>query len=293
MTTLCALSLAVAAHAQDPRGEADALVVEGARLGEEGRFEEAILRFKAAESRLPRALHDCNIGLAYARLARLPQAQFFLERCRRRSAEPLPAWVSPRAETTLAQLRAGRHAPVRVETSPGLAPVLVSVFAPDEQVDTPADLWLPLDVEITLDAVRPGQPAAGARVRLVSTAPSRVVIDLPAVPAVVAEPPAPPSLAPPVVQAPPPPEPAPGPAARPVWPWIVAGVGALALGGGVWSTVSGAGLAEDARGARDPDRYDDLSDRAEFRWGLGWGLVGAGATALATGLLFGTGALAE
>jgi hypothetical protein len=284
------LTAPVDARGQEPRAEADALVVEGARLGEESLFEEAILRFKAAESRLPRALHDCNIGLAYARLARLPQAQFFLERCRRRSAEPLPSWVAPRAETTLAQLRAGRHAPVRVETSPGLAPVTVSVFAPDELVDTPADLWLPLDAEVVIEAVRPGLPAAAARVRLVSTAPSRVVVELPAAPLVVAEPAAPASLAPAPVEDPP--ALAEATSERPIWPWVVAGVGALAAGTGAWSTVSGAGLAEDARATRDPDRYDDLSGRAEFRWGMGWGLLGAGATALTTGLLFGTGVLA-
>jgi hypothetical protein len=58
---------------------------------------------------------------------------------------------------------------------------------------------------------------------------------------------------------------------------------------GAWSAASGAGLAEDARSTRDPDRYDELSGRAEFRWGMGWGLLGAGAATLATGLLFGTG----
>lgn len=294
----CALAALVVVGAAGPaRSEeppalaADALVAEGARLGGEGRLEEAILRFKAAEARFPRALHDCNIGLAYARLGRLPQAHWFLSRCQRRATEPLPEWVAPRLETTLSQLRAGPYAPVRIETSPQPAPVTISTFAPDESVSPPADVWLPQATEVVLTAHAAHDAAGGeARVRLPSPAPTRVLVEVRAsdpVPA-PASAPSPASLPAPVPtpEAPFLAEPAPAPAesAPGSWPWWVAAGGGLAVVGGGLALASAAGLAEDARAANSAGRYDDLRDRAELRWGAGWALVGAGAVALGLGL---------
>jgi hypothetical protein len=276
---------------EPPAAAADALVAEGARLGGEGRLEEAILRFKAAEARFPRALHDCNIGLAYARLGRLPQAHWFLSRCQRRATEPLPEWVAPRLETTLSQLRAGPYAPVRIETSPQPAPVTISTFAPDESVSPPADVWLPQATEVVLTAHAAHDAAGGeARVRLPSPAPTRVLVEVRAsdpVPAPSSAP-SPASLPAPVPtpEAPFLAEPAPAPpeSSPPSWPWWVAAGGGLAVVGGGLALASAAGLAEDARAANSAGRYDDLRDRAELRWGAGWALVGAGAVALGLGL---------
>jgi hypothetical protein len=272
---------------EPPAAAADALVTEGARLGGEGRLEEAILRFKAAEARFPRALHDCNVGLAYARLGRLPQAHWFLSRCQRRATEPLPEWVAPRLETTLSQLRAGPYAPVRLETSPQSAPVTISTFAPDESVDPPADVWLPQATEVVLTARAADDAARGeARVRLPSPAPTRVLVEVRA--SNPASAPVPASLPAPVPtpEAPFLAEPAPAPveSASPSWPWWLTAGGGLAVVGGGLALASAAGLAEDARAASSAGRYDDLRDRAELRWGAGWALVGAGAVALGVGL---------
>lgn len=283
---------------EPPAVAADALVAEGARLGGEGRLEEAILRFKAAEARFPRALHDCNIGLAYARLGRLPQAHWFLSRCRHRATAPLPDWVGPRLETTLSQLRAGPYAPVRIETSPQSAAVTISTFAPDETVTPPADVWLPQAMEVVLTARAADDAARGeARVRLPSPAPTRVLVEVrPSSPAPPpASLPAPASLPTPAsLPAPVPspeapfkagPAPAPAESTPPRWPWWVAAGGGLAVVGGGLALASAAALAEDARATTSTDRYDDLRDRAELRWGAGWALVGAGAVALGVGLV--------
>jgi hypothetical protein len=266
-----------------PASTADALVAEGARLGGEGRLEEAILRFKAAEAAMPRALHDCNIGLAYARLGRLPQGHFFLTRCQRRTTDPLPDWVTPRIETTLAQLRAGPYAPVRIETAPAPAPVTISVFAPDETVDPPADVWLPQGVEVLLTIGPPGPDRGEARVRLVSPAPTRVLVERPTRPMTgpVTTPPEPVAVAA---------APRVAPAERADWPWWLAAGGGLAIAGGGLVLGSAAGLAADARAADSAGRYDDLRDRAELRWGAGWALTGVGAVALGLGLALALGA---
>jgi Flp pilus assembly protein TadD len=60
----------------------DAAILDGTKLAEQGHYEEAIVRFKAARTAAPgRPDPDCLIALAYRRLERWSQARLFLGRC--------------------------------------------------------------------------------------------------------------------------------------------------------------------------------------------------------------------
>jgi hypothetical protein len=145
---LVALLLVPAAAGADEATErANALVQEASDLGRAGKLEEAIAKFKAAEQLLPRAIHDCNIGLAYVRLQRWPQAEMFLARCRERwSAEetrPLEPWVDRRIREAQKQLSEGDYGPVRLTSEPAGATIFVAAFGDDESFDVPRIIWLP------------------------------------------------------------------------------------------------------------------------------------------------------
>ncbi len=143
MVSLVLLLLPIVGHADTPRAAADRLVLEGVKLGEAGRYEAAIAKFKDAEARFPRPIHQCNIGLAYTLWRRWPEALVYLDRCRAQSTEPLPAWVSEHTDVATTALEAGRFAPVEVTTRPQDALVTVAGFLADEQFTTPITLWLP------------------------------------------------------------------------------------------------------------------------------------------------------
>ena len=66
------------------RERADELVEEGNRLGAAGTLDDAITRFKEADLLVPRAIHACNLGLAYSRQLKWVDAHFYLRVCRRR-----------------------------------------------------------------------------------------------------------------------------------------------------------------------------------------------------------------
>lgn len=127
---------------EDARKSADRLVLEGKKLGDAGRVMEAIERFKAAEAKYPRAIHGCNIGLAYAQLKSYPQALLFLEQCRSRATGPLPAWVEARYQRTLETLNQGGYTAVEIVSDPAGADVQVVGFAKDETFTTPRTVWL-------------------------------------------------------------------------------------------------------------------------------------------------------
>ena len=129
-------------ESEDARKSADRLVLEGKKLGDAGRVMEAIERFKAAEAKYPRAIHGCNIGLAYAQLKSYPQALLFLEQCRSRATGPLPAWVEARYQRTLETLNQGGYTAVEIVSDPAGADVQVVGFAKDETFTTPRTVWL-------------------------------------------------------------------------------------------------------------------------------------------------------
>jgi hypothetical protein len=145
---------AAAAQAAPPasnaqRQEADRLVLEAKKLSDAGKHDEAIARFRAAEAVLPRALHDCNIGLAYAKL-RLPAASLLhLESCRARASERLPDWVDMRIARTREELARSGHAPLDIQSEPSGARVTVSSLGADCPFVAPRRVWVPVgEVEV-------------------------------------------------------------------------------------------------------------------------------------------------
>jgi hypothetical protein len=141
---LFAATLATApARADDARTRADQLVQEGATLGEQGRFADAIARFRAAEALYPRAIHDCNLGLAYRLWQRPAEAYLYFHRCTRRATGALPRWVAPEQRRVLTALTTGGLTPVEITPSPAGALVAISNFADGELFVTPLTAWLP------------------------------------------------------------------------------------------------------------------------------------------------------
>jgi hypothetical protein len=148
-----------------PREQADALLRDGARFGEQGKWDDAIRRFRAAESKFPRAVHDCNIGLAYIRSTRPHLALHYLRRCEARATEPVPGWVETRRTEALEALRKGAFTPVEVAVSPLGATFTVDTlpgetFAPVGTGGALAtlSLWLP-EGRHTLRLTAPGHQA--------------------------------------------------------------------------------------------------------------------------------------
>lgn len=127
------------------RVRARGIAKEATALGRQGRFEEAIARFRDAERVSPRALHMCNIALAYTRLERWVEAHWHFVRCRDRweaeESRPLEPWVAPRIEaiaSTLAEVDAAR---VLLSVRPAGARVEIPSLAPGEQVQV-GEVWL-------------------------------------------------------------------------------------------------------------------------------------------------------
>jgi|GEM_PF-3025309 len=142
---LCLLLTATPAPepSSEPRSEADRLVEEGAALGQQGRWDEAIARFEAADALFPRAIHACNIGLVHARAGRPEKALLQLSACQSRATEPLPPWVERRMADTRAALVKGAYAPLElVAATPGVHLTIdhfsAMTFTP------PITVWLPL-----------------------------------------------------------------------------------------------------------------------------------------------------
>lgn len=149
---VCALLVAASAHAVTPEAEANALVAEGARLGEAGAFDEAIARFRAAERVLPRAIHDCNLGLTYAMARRFPEAHALLARCVARATGPLPGWVDSERRRVLAELTRGPYTSVVIATTPA-ATLQLTPLLPDDSFTAPLTAWLSVgEHEITARA---------------------------------------------------------------------------------------------------------------------------------------------
>ena len=139
----------------EERAQADKLVLQGAELGQQGQFRQAILYFKSAEELAPRASHDCNIGLAYARWERYPEALYYLQRCKIRTKKELPTWVDERIANTRRVLAEGKFAEVDIAIGPmSLAEISFDVLAPDEVFVAPIKIWLPLgEVIVTLRSI--------------------------------------------------------------------------------------------------------------------------------------------
>jgi len=283
------------------REEADRLVRAGSRAGDEGRLQEAIQLFKRAEARFPRAIHDCNIGLAYARLKSWSQALFFLERCRGRATERLPAWVDSRIEKTLEVVRGGGHAPIEIVTDPPGATVRVSTFASDESFTGPQTIWLPLG-SYEIAASLEGHGTVREQVTIDSSRPRSLRLVLASAAAPAPSPPTPPApaSAPGSAASAPAPAPTPPPVEHAAaadlhgrarghgrWPWITLAAGALVLGAGVYAHLQALDTKDQAEALPPGDpRFRRLSDDFdnERLWTVS--LYGVGAIAVGVGLYF-------
>ncbi len=232
---LAALLGAAPAAPDEPRARADVLVAEGARLGDAGRWEEAVGRFKDAERLYPRAIHHCNIGLVYVRWKRYPEAQLHLARCRSRATEPLPAWVDVRQREVMAVLSGGDFAPLQITTEPSAARVAIDRF-PGEELSAPALVWLPAGRH-RVQVSAPGHLAAELEVEVAGGGLLRRNIELtpepPPEPEPEPEPPPEPSVVLPAPTAPPPAAPAapPRPVARRTGIALLSLAGASLAGG--------------------------------------------------------------
>jgi hypothetical protein len=279
------------ASADDGKARADALVAEGSELGRAGKLEDAIAKFKEAEQAYSRAVHDCNIGLAYVRLENWVQAHFFLVKCRERwsreETRPMDDWVDKRVKEALAKLRAGDHGPVSLRVTPADATVAVSALGDGETWTGPRIVWLPYG-EHTVTVTREGFTPRTETIAVSSSERIEMTVELEAI-----------SVATPV-------EPVPGRAIEPVshspsrnpraddrqspsrgaLPWVVLGVGIGAgIGGGVahaiaFNTREDVKELQDTLGDDHPDtraRLDDLSTQRKITYGLyAVGAVGVG-----------------
>jgi hypothetical protein len=158
--------LLFAAHARaDHQSDADQLTRDAIALGKSGNLEQAIQKFHAAQKLFPRPNNHCNIGLAYAQLARWAKAHLYLERCRNQVRAGLPEWVDKRLKQSEDGLKASLSAPVRVTSEPPGAQVLATGFDPEDELTTPVTLWLPLG-EREIGAALPGYEPKQQRLKL-------------------------------------------------------------------------------------------------------------------------------
>ena len=280
-----------AAAAADDQAEADRLTIEGAKLADAGRFDEAIAAFRRAEALVPRAINDCNIGLAYARSGRPAHAHFFLRRCRARAPQALPSWVDARMQKLDAELRAGTYAPVEIVVDPPGATVTIAAFLPDDLASVSSPVWLPQGAHevviaragyVPMTRTLPVDRATPQELRVVLDAEAKPAPDpaapSPAAPAGVVKPfsPAPPSRSPLKLAG-----------------WITAGVGLAAGGAGVYFLMRSRAGYDDVQGVIDvhgpwTEEDADTLDQAESDETTGKVLLAVGAGALVAGgvLLF-------
>jgi len=160
--------------------DAAQLQAEGEQLAKDGRFSDAIERFKAADRLEKRASHACLIALAYMRRELWPQAEIFLAECHRRATgtDPLPDWVAE-ADTQIAERLAGANAaPVTIVVRPveASAQLTVSSFARDE-VFEPRTIHLQPGHHVVF-ATADGYDQQQRELDIVDTSPQSIVIEL-------------------------------------------------------------------------------------------------------------------
>lgn len=288
-------SLGRDAHGQSAEDEADALLREGSRHGEAGRWAEAIACFRRADALYPRALDDCNVGIAYAGWGRLAQASLHFALCRARVAGQLPDWVLRRHERVLSELRAGPFGRLRLSVEPADATAATPAFEPDEAW-APAmvqELWLPAGLQ------RLSVRAQGHRpeLREVSIEPGGTTSVL----VVLTPDAAPPALAlrPPLgplprassrTRAPPAPRLTARPGAGP-WPLVSVAGGGVLVALGVAFHALAIGTKADAEGL-DPvppgepyPEFEGLAETYRLQRGAAIGMYSAGAIATAVGVI--------
>ena len=143
---LVVLTLASSALAETSEEKAAALVAEGEALGKAGQYDEALVRFREAESLHPRAAHDCYIAIALMRQKRLTYARWSLSRCKSRAATfpPVPWYEDALEELARAMPDHGLLTVTVVSGGEPLADARVEVSSFGDLDIRPADtIWVP------------------------------------------------------------------------------------------------------------------------------------------------------
>ena len=255
---------------------ADELRSTGEQLARDGRLSEAIDSFKAANKLQDRATNYCLIGLAYTRLERWPQAEVFVDECRRRASsdDPLPEWI-PMLEKQLAERLANVNvAEVALEVEPTGVDVklAISSFAPDELFQ-PRKIHLPPGRHVVIASAR-GYADAQRTIEVTDRTAQRVTITM--IPRAVAQP-----VSQPVAMVASPHT----PRASKV-PLIVAGSGAALVAVGIvyhlgWFKPAADALDQATNGTMpDPALYDTWEHRFDVRRSATLALYGAGVLTL-------------
>lgn len=260
---LSILALSATAHA-DPRAEADRLLAEGKALGEAGRAADAIQKFREAERLLPRAVHRCNIGLAYVKLGKLPLALLYLERCRA-GARSFPPWLAQRQGEVASQL-AATHAPVEIRITPSEASISVSALDAGEPLRSGERVFLPQGewrVAAQHDGYLPGETI----VRVKNLAGQQVELVLEPHPAARVE-----QSAAPEVRSLQHSAARPASTARRIAPWFALGAGVVSAGAGVLFHLRSLEARRDAVALHAGSEFDDR--KADYRRN-GWLAAGA------------------
>jgi cell division septation protein DedD len=288
------IGLAAATRADEVADKALALNKEGTSLAEQGRFDDAIVRFKAAEVLLPRYQHHCNIGIAYQDSGRLPQAQRFLQSCVARAGKNASPAVKARLSTVEAALRGPtfgvlvvKGASVRV----AFAPAFDETWVVDGQRRFPLSGG-PVDLAVSSLAgatwSRRVDVAAGQETLVDLGTGSAPLVPAPAAPAPTVEATPEPT---PVLTPTPAPAPAPEPATTAVTvvtpastgspralPWVLLGGGAGLAGLGVATFFAAQAVGRSLGATDDLTGYRTLFFTTYIAWGLG-------AVSAATGLV--------
>lgn len=192
VVAIASLGLSASAAA-DPRPkstaevkEADRLVEEGKKLGEDGNPEAALEKFREAERLTRRPVHLCNIGIAYETMKNLPLALLYLERCREK-ADSFPKWLAAKHGEVIAEL-ARTHAPVEIRVKPSKAKIRVSALGSDEPITSGERIFLPRGTWQVV-AKRKGYTPGEATIEVSNLAGQRLSLSLDREPgAVAAEP---------------------------------------------------------------------------------------------------------
>ena len=284
----------------DEKADADALVREGAALAQAGKLGDAITRFKAAEAKLPRVLHLCNIGVAYAKLGRPDRAQLFFQRCRMGSKAAEWKTIAKTADDVDRALARGGFGELTLEIDPGDAKVSVSTLDDDEafRARDVNHLWAPLG-QVTVIATKDGLAPQKLTVRAEAGKPATIKLILTAsTPEPEPEPapePAPepePTPTPtPASRLPPPDSASRAPSSRRTWSYVTLAAGGALLGTGLWAHTSALDRKSDAETFAPGPEFDDANSAYESRRTLAYGLYAGGAivAGLGTYLFFTSG----
>jgi hypothetical protein len=287
----------------DLRARADALVAEGTELGRSGALVPAIAKFKQADALVSRAVHACNIGLAYARLKQWPQAELFLGRCREQWAQeesrPLNPWVDRRIREAINAMRGKGYTPVKVTVTPAHADITVSSLPADESFHSRI-VWLPHGDHVLI-ARADGYQTAQRQIAASGEQQLSVELALKKEQPAAQPEPAPKQDDPPDLTTPPDPatssapvgpieQPAAGPAtdrrsSRGPWPYVIGGAGLAAVAAGGVFHVTALSTKSDAEDepAGSP-KFDDLQSDFERQRAIALGLYGVGLVGVGVGV---------